>query len=315
MLVILTSSGDVTADYLADRLRESGVPFVRLDTDTCADRVRVHYTVKDGPMLQFLGENLRAADVTAVWLRRPREIAVRVEGDAAERAHVANEWADAIEGFFAHVPIERWINHPTRNVLASHKLEQLTRAAAFGLTVPKTLVTQSAEDVDGFWRATDGRVIAKPLASGYLERPSGAVASIYTSRVQRSDIDGAPLAACPTLFQQEIAKKHDVRITVIDTRLTAVSLRRIVDGEQVTDIRRDNMENVEYAICEVPSRVEAALWRLVRSYELRFAAVDFAVSKAGEWTFFEINPNGQWAWMDLAGVTTLWRDFAYAFSS
>jgi glutathione synthase/RimK-type ligase-like ATP-grasp enzyme len=240
---------------------------------------------------------------------------VRIEGDDAERVHVANEWADAIEGFFAHVPIERWMNHPIRNVLASHKLEQLTRAAAFGLTVPKTLVTQSAEDVNEFWRVTDGRVIAKPLASGYLERPNGTVASIYTSRVQRSDIDGAPLAACPTLFQQEIAKDYDVRITVIDDRLTAVSLRRIVDGEQVTDIRRDNMENVEYAICDLPAGVEAALWQLVRSYELRFAAVDFAVSKAEEWTFFEINPNGQWAWMDLAGVTALWRDFAYAFSS
>src|SRR5204862_6447955 len=124
----------------------------------------------------------------AVWFRRPREIAVSIEGDATERAHVANEWAEAIEGFFAHVPVERWVNHPTCNVRASHKMEQLTRAAQTGLRVPKTLVTQSQESIRIFWRANNERMIVKPLSSGYLERKDGTVTSIYTNRVLREHI-------------------------------------------------------------------------------------------------------------------------------
>lgn len=30
----------------------------------------------------------------------------------------------------------------------------------------------------------------------------------------------------------------------------------------------------------------------------RFGVLDFLVTPAGEWYFLEINPNGQWAWIE-----------------
>lgn len=315
MLLILTTSTDVTADYLAKRLDEADVPLLRLDTDTCVERVRTHYAPDDGPSLRFDGRAVRPSEITNVWLRRPKEIQVTIDGDATERVHVANEWGEAIEGFLAHVPIARWMNHPTRNVLASHKLEQLTRARECGLTIPTTVVTQQPEELATFWRASKGRVIAKPLFSGYLERPDGSVASIYTNRVTEDQLASQALSACPTLFQEEVAKDFDVRVTAIDGRLTVVAMRRSVAGAQIVDVRRDNMEGVGYEVITMPSEVESCLRKLLSSYGLRFAAVDFAVATDGTWVFFEINPNGQWAWFDLDGVTAIWKDFAYAFHS
>jgi hypothetical protein len=315
MLLILTSSDDATATYLANKLRETSIRFVRLNTDKCVEEVSFRYTGNEGPSLSILDEVIEPSDLTALWLRRPREIQISLNVDPGERAHIANEWAEAIEGFLAHVPPELWMNHPTCNVRASHKLEQLTRAAAYGLAVPKTLVTNSHEDLRAFWHSHDGRVIAKPLASGHIERPDGTVTSIYTNRVLATHLEAEPLGACPTLVQQEIAKDYDVRVTIVDDRLTVVSLRHTVNGSQVVDIRRDNMNDVEYALCSMPGDVESALRQLVQSYQLRFAAIDFAVTPAGEWVFFEINPNGQWAWMDIRGATTLWQDFVHAFSA
>jgi hypothetical protein len=314
MLLVLTSSGDVTADYLTSKLATSAVPYARLDTDTCVTTARVSYD-GDSPTLAIDGVELRPADIRTVLLRRPKEIRVDIVGDTTERIHVANEWSEAIEGFLAHVPIERWMNHPTRNVLASHKLEQLTRARNAGLSVPPTLVTQSREELDRFWTVHDGHVVAKPLASGYLERPDQTVSSIYTNRVLARHLDAAPLAPCPTLFQAEVQKAFDVRVTVIDDRMTAVGMRRRVDGEQIVDIRRDNMQDVDYVRVTMPEDVVTALRTLLVSYGLRFAAVDFAITPSGEWVFFEINPNGQWAWMDLTGATALWQDFVYAFAA
>ena len=65
----------------------------------------------------------------------------------------------------------------------------------------------------------------------------------------------------------------------------------------------------------MPPDVESRLRKLLKSYGLRLAAVDFAVAMDGTWVFVEINPNGQWAWFDLDGVTTIWKDFAHAFHS
>ena len=37
---------------------------------------------------------------------------------------------------------------------------------------------------------------------------------------------------------------------------------------------------------------------LTRSYGLAFGAIDLARVDDGLYTFFEINPNGQWAWIE-----------------
>ncbi|MEJ1729693.1 hypothetical protein SMA90_25505, partial [Escherichia coli] len=50
-----------------------------------------------------------------------------------EGRYLLNEWAEALEGFFAHIPRPRWMNHPAANAQASHKLEQLTTAQSLGL--------------------------------------------------------------------------------------------------------------------------------------------------------------------------------------
>jgi len=313
MLLVLTSSADETANYLCTKLIGAGVRLLRLDTDTCARNVTIGYA-RNAPVLRTQDLTLRAEDVRAVWLRRPKPVVVDAAGDDAQRAHVVNEWGEALEGYLAHISKDRWMNYPAANVVASHKLEQITRALRFGLTVPDTLLTQSCEELESFWRKKDGRVVAKPLASGYLERPKGVSSSIYTSRVGREHLHAADLAACPTLFQEEVAKAFDVRVTVVDEAVVAVALHREEAGGEV-DIRRDNMRNVHYEPIDIPIRVATGLRRLLASYGLRFAAADFGVTAAKSWVFFEVNPNGQWAWLDLVGVTNLWQDFAHAFEA
>ncbi|MCM2314035.1 MAG: hypothetical protein NDJ92_02645 [Thermoanaerobaculia bacterium] len=312
MLLVVSHSQDETANYLCRKLRRIGRSLVRLDTDCCTQGVEVTFSVGN-PSILIDGVTVSADEVDHVWLRRPKFIEVAVGGDPAERLHVANEWSEAIEGYLAHIPVERWMNHPTRNVLASHKMEQLTRAAAFGLNVPRTIVTQSPESVRTCWKDADGRLIAKPLASGFLERDDGKHTSIYTTRVR--ELDGASaesIRICPTLFQEEITKAFDVRLTWVDGHACAVALHR--ENASEPDVRRDNMRAVTYRVITIPADVERNLGELLRWYGLRFAAVDFGVTDEGRWVFFEINPNGQWAWLDLVGATALWEDFADAFA-
>jgi hypothetical protein len=42
---------------------------------------------------------------------------------------------------------------------------------------------------------------------------------------------------------------------------------------------------------------------MIRSYDLLFAAVDFVIDADGKYWFLELNPGGQWAWLEeAAGV-------------
>lgn len=315
MLLVVTNSRDVTADYLCGRLQEHGIGFRRLDTDLSLDRIVVSYSISS-PVLRFGTEEWAAGDFVHVWFRRPVPLTLGIEMEDAERAHTLAEWSEALEGFLGHIPLEAWMNHPSLNVRASHKMEQLSRAASFGLVVPPTIVSQDADQVRKFWSECGGRMIVKPLASGYVERASSADDTvIYANRVQESALDDLDLVSrCPTLFQREVAKRMDVRLCVVDDRVAAAGMVAEEGGEQRLDIRRRNMRDVKYVQVVPPPDVVAALLALVRGYGLRFAAVDMAVADDGRWIFFEINPNGQWAWLDISGGFDMARLFVQSFS-
>jgi hypothetical protein len=316
MLIVISNTTDQTADYLCGRLLSDGVPFRRLDSDIDLGEVQIRYS-GGPPVLLYRSEAWSACDFSHVWFRRPEPLKINLVMEAAEHSQALSEWSEALEGFLAHIPTSAWMNHPALNACASHKMEQLSRASRLGFRVPRTIVTQDPSEVRRFWQDCKGRVIVKPLGDGYLQRDLPALDThIFANKVTEDHLEKLDLVAnCPTLFQEQQIKKCDVRIIVTDEQVDAVALfAEGDDGGQRLDIRRDNMADVRYSSIEVPEEVQRSILSMVKSYGLRFSAIDMAVTSKNEWMFFEVNPNGQWAWLDLAGGCDIAGSFVKAFS-
>lgn len=296
----------MTADHLCSRLESEQVELVRVNSDEILEDGQIEFQVGEGASLVWKGSHISASAIRHLWYRRPKPL-IPPGPDAEARQYVL-EWSAAFEGFLNHIPIERWINHPARNALASQKMEQLTRARQFGLRLPRSVVTQDAAILRQFWESCEGKVVTKPLASGMLETDDGDCSGlIYTATVSEGDLENPELlAACPTLFQQQVEKSSDIRVTFLDGHVVAVALHsQDRNGNQIVDIRQDNWRGVLYEEVGVPLDVLREITRLMGSYGLRFAAMDFVVDRDGEWYFLEINPNGQWAWLDIQGTTDI----------
>lgn len=315
MLLVLTGREDATASYLADVLAKREVPFLRLDTEDLVSRAAFRYSPSQ-PALRIDSRWYEPAAFSHLWYRRPEKLRDERFNDNPEGRYVLSEWAEAFEGFFAHVERRRWMNHPAGNAAASHKLEQLTVAAKIGFTIPDTLVTQVPEELQAFYERHGGFVVVKPMATAYIAREAGENDSlIYTNRVGREQLDNLhDLANCPTFFQQLVSKECDVRITVVDAHIHAVRLLASEDGVQRCDIRRNNMADVRYESVTLPAEVEASVRTLMGHYGLRFGAIDMVVTREGVWYFLEINPNGQWAWLDLCAGQSIADSFVESFS-
>lgn len=302
--LILTSSGDATADYLCGRLGADNVRYSRFDTDRPPTSVRLD--VSPGAIhLTLLGATFEPSDIRAVVFRRPKPFAPADSGDAFQQKHAADEWAEAVEGFLSHIPLERWINHPIRNYAASHKVHQLAMATKHGLTVPSWIVTTDPSAARRFLHECGWFAVAKPLSSGYIERGSeDRDTVIYTSVVTREhDTSLDRIASCPVLFQRRVDKRADVRLVYLDGRAIAVALNATDGtGNQRLDIRRDEMRDVAYSGVTVPRETAEGVSGLMATYGLRFGALDFAIDADGRWVFLEVNPNGQWAWLDQVGA-------------
>ena len=174
--------------------------------------------------------------------------------------------------------------------MASHKIEQLARAHRMGLMAPETIVTQSPEEARQFFYEHGQEIIVKPLASGYIERADGSDTVLYTHAILTSDLTKlSSISKCPTLLQRRIRKQRDIRVTVMDNDIHAVSLSGKENGEkQRLDIRRDNMRDVHYELTEMPDDVRRSVIRYHKSYGLRFSAIDMAIDQDGNWILFEI---------------------------
>jgi hypothetical protein len=315
MILIITNSKDATADYLCSRLTSANILFFRFDTDIDLTEAKISYSNSSEITLTVRNTCLIPSRIKHVWFRRPSLGNHQRNNISPEEAHTLEEHREAIEGFFSQIPLSRWINHPSRNALASHKIEQLTFAANIGFLVPDTIVTQDPLLAKTFWKKHNKQIITKPLASGYIERDNpNDDTVIYTSLVNDKSIEFLDdIKYCPTLLQQKISIKRDVRITILDNSLVAVGLES--PSKSQIDIRRDNMIGVKYSIIKLPTELECLLFEFIRHYELRFSAVDFAEDESGNWYFLENNPNGQWAWMDISAHQEIFKLFLKSFSS
>lgn len=315
--LILTNSSDATSDYLYRRLIDGGVRCCRFDTDTALDTLRVSCRHGD-ELWHWDGGRVGRGTLSAVILRRPKPLTSRIAGDPFQLRHAAGEWSECIEGLLAGLPPDRWINHPACNASASHKIEQLRHAQQVGLRVPDWIVTTEPADAREFTSRHDYDVIVKPLASGYIERHAPAEDTlIYTSALDRSRDDLLDLLpGCPALFQSRVDKRTDVRLVVVGGSMTAVCLHATdPGGYQRLDVRRNNMVDVEYQQVAVPESVAVAVHNMLKDYGLRFAALDFAITPNDDWVFFEVNPNGQWAWLDLVGAADIGSAFVAQIQS
>lgn len=61
---------------------------------------------------------------------------------------------------------------------------------------------------------------------------------------------------------------------------------------------RADYENIKYSIIECPKFIQRMCINMLNEFRLNFGAFDFIVDERGKWIFLEVNPNGQWLWLE-----------------
>jgi glutathione synthase/RimK-type ligase-like ATP-grasp enzyme len=297
MVLVVTNRDDLTADWLLIELQRRGAKFARFNTEDYPRDVALSWSPAGHATLRLPDENVALDEVQAVWFRRPL-VPQAPEGVDDELAMWAvREAQEALDGLWRTLDA-RWVNHPDANLLAGCKPEQLRRAARAGFDVPRTLVTNDAEQLHAFAMSCDSQLVCKPLYDGWVAS-ARTDRVFWTTKFDFADADDFDdLGGEPYLFQALVPKRYDVRVTVIGNDAFAVAIgSQEVRGSEI-DWRRGAAEHLEHRVEALPLALERRCVDFVSGYGLAFGAIDLARRPDDGYTFFELNPNGQWAWLE-----------------
>jgi hypothetical protein len=311
MLLILSSKKDEHVPLLLPHLEKRGARIRWIDAGDfpCAATISVRYT-QDGlerVAARYDGEALDLADVTAVWYRRPSQPGIDDRITAPDHRRCVEEVSEALLLGLADMFADaRWLPGTPRAVFAaSNKVEQLAHATRVGLRPPRTLITNDPGELARFYEECNGRLITKPVRALHgVYDADGSARAFYARPLRRRDLhNAAALRYAPMILQEYVPKRAELRVTVVGERVFAAEIDSQASRATQNDWRHYDVDRTSYRAHDLPESVHRSCVRLVASYGLRYGALDLVLTPSGEYVFLELNPNGQWGFIEyLTGM-------------
>lgn len=300
-LLVTKSTDNESVALVQAALEARGARAFRLDTDLFPTDVQLALHQPRGrSTLRSAAGELVLGELDAIWYRRAAiAAALPDEMDGQHRAAAIKESRATLIGMLESLPCFTMDRISTVRA-AEHKPRQLELAHELGLDVPRTLTTNDPEAVRGFWDACRGRVVVKALSSFAIYDEAGREQVVFTSELPAEELAYLDqLALAPMTFQEHLDKTVELRVTLIGGRVFAAA----IDSQSLERSRVDWRKAgarlisswVPYAL---PDDIAAKLRRVADRLGLAYGAADIVVTPDGRHVFLELNPSGEWFWLD-----------------
>lgn len=296
-LFIIGTSIDPHIDKVIDFLG-ADIKVSRFDIDHYPKLSSITFNFHEN-RIYFGNEEVNVGDL--IWYRRIGKISLG-EIDVKYRNFAIDEAEHSISGILSS--LEKY--HPvfinrfraTRN--ASNKLYQYSVAQRVGLTLPPTIISNSAEHILEY---TDnkaiGNFVAKTISKPLIYHDEIIQEFAFTNKLDRKFLLNhvGSIGITPVQLQQEIIPDFELRVTSVGRKHFAVKIQTVDTDDKIRDWRSETSE-CQYSWFELPDDIEIKLNTLYDELGIDFAASDFIVDVSGKYYFLESNPHGAWLWLE-----------------
>lgn len=295
MILLLSSGGDASVDYVMDWLRFRRHPFLRLNSDDLLED-GFHLSLTP-PRLVLRGRDVDLNAIGVVWLRKVgnfqnsdfyRQAESRMRPDSL--AHLAREHAATLRALIALLADKRWLTHPS--LLNVSKVDMLLQAQKCGLDIPETHIVNRKADLARL--VEQGEYVSKSsYETFFLKEPSGTY-SMFTKGVSAEQVEGFSPEIFPSLIQRKVEKDHELRIFYLDGDCYAMAIFSQQSSRTELDFREYDWTNpIRSVPCRLPEEVLEGIRRFMRAIGLNCGSIDMIRGTDGRYYFLEVNPTGQ----------------------
>lgn len=288
MILIITHKDDYTADYVIDKLNCKGLPYYRFN---CEDYLTTGLSIDFDKIDRVsLGSN---SNFSSAWYRRLKLPYIDTE-HKGEKIFLLHEIDALYKNLFTQIQC-KWLSSPAAVEQAENKLLQLSLAQQVGFNIPKTLITTSREELFSFAKKNH-KTIIKPLHSGRVTYNTAESKLIFTNILSEEIVDNlGDYELTPAIYQSYIEKAYELRVTVVGDDIFAAKIDSTLYPDSLTDWRKGKVQFEQYRL---PTNIKQKCLALLAKLGISFGAFDLVCDPHGEYHFIEVNPNGQWVWIE-----------------
>ena len=298
MILIITNKDDITTDFVVKKMNLLKLEYYRLNTEELLSAVDINFDFVNNNFELYDKNSNKTInllkDISSIYFRRPHlPNLMQFCYKKKEKNFIEKELYYTLEGLYSILKNKFWISNPNDIRVAENKILQLQIAKEVGFNLPASLLSNSKKKEIAFLDKYNA--IIKPIKSGVVYEDDKNISLIYTALINKKDLLENN-SKFPAYLQEAIFPKTDIRVTVVGNKVFAAKI--IYDNLNKIDWREIDSTNIKYEEHVLPENIISKCIQIVQKFNLIFGAIDLAIGKNGKYIFFEINPNGQWAWLE-----------------
>ena len=297
-IFILAPETDTHAALIEWGLTKAGYEVVRWEGLGWQPERQAALSVMTEDGIYLAGRKIRPQDT--VWVRRPQPAMQHPAISATERKFAGDEYRKFQSSVLLGM---EWtgafcVNKWSAAVLIENKAVQLLLARQCGLLIPSTMMTNASNFVSNLFDAVPEGIVHKAfLPHTWVDGAANMGYHCETTPMDRSfAYPDEIFAYAPGIYQQEIKKRYDVRITMVGGTFHAFA---VVSAKNMLDWRLHALQSeVSVARLTLPLAVERGLREFADRAGIVFGCFDMSVDHDNQWWFLEVNQAGQFLWID-----------------
>jgi ATP-GRASP peptide maturase of grasp-with-spasm system len=301
MILIISNELDRSTDNVINWVNYFGYKFIRLNSNDTIINIEIEINNKISFKLETQNQTIKSEDIKAVWYRKnglifdfnfytgkfKKENRLKLNQFTKRELRIINEF---IRKTFKEKPIlGKSITSGNMN-----KLNVLVCANEVGLKIPETRVLSKKSSIPLL------RQIIKPIGEVEFFTFGKRKLIPYTVSLTENAKKRIPDLFFPTLFQQEIEKKYEVRVFHLNGINYSMAIFSQKNKKTQSDFRKYDFQNPNRTVPYIlPDEIDKMINTLMNKIDLDTGSIDLIVDTNDNYFFLEVNPVGQFGMVSL----------------
>lgn len=302
--LVVCDRHDVHADLVISKIEGLGRRTFRLDVDEESLKETEISFYSNGFVVSRGGQSVESSQIESHYFRKSH---VELPLEQVNMVDVGQkiwrgEWNKAIHGIIYFLRDIRALIRPRQAFYAENKFMQMDVARRAGFLVPESIISNDSAELNIFCQAFNDVALKMMHQDMYLCE-DGIVRGLYVNKIGGRISEFEASGENPIFLQKYVEKMYEVRYTVVGRKHFVCKIDSQKSAQASEDWRRYDLPNTPHSVIVPPDEVRIRVSSYMETLGLFYGALDFIVTPAGDWYFLEINPMGQWLWIeDLTGM-------------